>query len=280
LGLALQDEKKTGEAKKQFESALAISPGFVEPLTQLVAMDIAEGKPEAALERVRRQMGLAPKVPDFEFLLGRLHLSRQETALAESAFLRAIELDPQFDKAYVALSQLYAASGQYDQALAKLNGALQTNPRNLPVMMLSGMLYEQKGDIQRAQETYEQLLALNPRFFRAANNLAYLYGEHGGDPAKALKLAQQARDAAPEDPYIADTLGWILYKQGNYDWALVALQQSVSKLGDNAEVQYHLGMTQHRLGHREEAKQALQKALTLNPRFSGADEAKRVLGEM
>ena len=146
--------------------------------------------------------------------------------------------------------------------------------------MLSGIMYERMGDKSQARAAYERVLAINSNFHPAANNLAYLYAEDGGDLEKALKLARQAKDAAPEDPTVADTLGWVLYKKGDFTWALTLLQMSSSKLPDNPEVHYHLGMAHYRLGNKDLAKQALSRALQLKQRFPGEEEAKRVLAEV
>ena len=58
------------------------------------------------------------------------------------------------------------------------------------------------------------------------------------------------------------------------------MKESAAKLATNAEVQFHLGMTQFRLGDAPAAKQALQRALELNPKFTGADEARKTLEEL
>jgi tetratricopeptide (TPR) repeat protein len=146
--------------------------------------------------------------------------------------------------------------------------------------MMSGLIHQQKGEIPKAQQAFEELLAVNPGFAPAANNLAYLYSEHGGDLDRALELAYKARAQSPEDPSVADTLGWILYKLGKIEQALTSLQLSVNKLPDNPEVQYHLGMAFFKQGNREAAKQGLQKALQLRADFPGADEARRVLAQL
>ena len=114
----------------------------------------------------------------------------------------------------------------------------------------------------------------------AANNLAYLHLEHGGDLDKALELAYRARLHAPEDPHIADTLGWALYKKGRIDQAVTSLRLSANKLPDHPIVQYHLGMAYHKQGNHEAARQALERALRLDPDFDGAHEARSVLAEL
>ena len=123
-------------------------------------------------------------------------------------------------------------------------------------------------------------MALNPGFAPAANNLAYLYCEYLGETDKAVRLAKTARGADPDNPNIADTLGWALYKQSHYEWALTYLQQSAAKLPDSAEVLFHLGMVQYQLGSYAEAKQTFSRALEKGDEFRGASEAKRVLAEM
>ena len=117
-------------------------------------------------------------------------------------------------------------------------------------------------------------------FAPAANNLAYILSENEGDLERALQLAEAARAAAPEDPRIADTLGWILYKRGDHQRAVGLLKESVTKLPENAEVQYHLGMTHYQLTDHQSARVALNKALDLSSDFAGAEEARNVYGAL
>ena len=65
-----------------------------------------------------------------------------------------------------------------------------------------------------AQSQYEHILATSPRSVVAANNLAWLSAERGGNLDVALGLAQTAAQQAPDEPKMNDTLGWIYYKKG------------------------------------------------------------------
>jgi tetratricopeptide (TPR) repeat protein len=146
--------------------------------------------------------------------------------------------------------------------------------------MRLGILHEKKADYPKARQVYEQILGQKPRFGPAANNLAYLYSERGGDQNKALELAQIAKEVAPDDPHVADTLGWILYKRGVYQLALSHLRESARKLPENPEIQYHLGMAAYRTGDMKTAREALGRAAAASADFGGKAEAQKTLASL
>jgi Flp pilus assembly protein TadD len=204
-------------------------------------------------------------------------VAQEDARAAEEAYLKAIELAPRHLDSYVRLGALYAGAGRYDEALARLGEAARVNPRNPGTAMMLGIVHEQRGDIAKARGAYEKALSLNPRFVPAANNLAWIYTEYGGDQDRALSLAEMARRVAPDDPRVADTLGWILYRRGLHHRALDLLKESASKLPDNPQVQYHLGMTYAKLGDSRSARDSLTAAVNSREKFAGKDEAAKTL---
>jgi tetratricopeptide (TPR) repeat protein len=97
-----------------------------------------------------------------------------------------------------------------------------------------------------------------------------------GQLDKAYDLAKRAQEAANE-PHINDTLGWILFKRGDYSNALPLLQEGAGKLPDSPEIQFHLGMAHYMLGEEGPARLALQKAADAVKDFPQKDEARRRL---
>lgn len=280
VGVGFRAQGKTMEARREFEAALALAPGYVEPLGQLASMALTEKQPDAALSRVTKQVVLVPQSGGLQYLLGMVHLARRDPALAEGAFLRAAELEPTMVDAYVRLGDLYQASGRYDEALAKAHEALRMSPQALAPQMVMGVVYHRKGDAAKAQQVYEKVLMLHPRFALAANNLAWLYSEHGGDQAKALQLAQAAKEMAPDDPNVSDTLGWILYKSGVYQRAAGLLRESAGKLPDQPVVQYHLGSALLKVGDKDGARTALTAAVNSPASFAEKNEARKALADL
>ena len=280
LGAALKAQGKTADARKAFEAALSLKPDFAGPLAQLVSLSLAEKRPEAALERVQKQLVEAPESALFHHLLGRVQAGLKNIQAAEAAYSKALELDPSLTGAYFDLSRLYVVGGRVDAALNKLEALAARRPNNALTHTLIGTLHEHRGDVAKARLAYERALVINPRFTLAANNLAVLYSEGGGDAEKALQLAQAAREVAPNDPRIADTLGWILYKRGVYQRALALLRESADKLPRNPVVQYHLGMAAHKTGDTETARKALTAAVNTPEPFAGKDEAQAALSSL
>jgi Flp pilus assembly protein TadD len=153
-------------------------------------------------------------------------------------------------------------------------------PDNVAALMLLGVLDEQTGKTAEARKAYEEVLAAQPRFAPAANNLAWLLAETGGDLERAWQLARVAREAAPAEPHVADTLGWILHRRGMYEAALPLLKESLAKLPDNPEIQYHLGLTYARIGDRDNARRVLASAASTPRATPVREQAQRALAEL
>ena len=96
----------------------------------------------------------------------------------------------------------------------------------------------------------------------------------------ALSYAETAYEYQPEDPHIADTLGWIYYQKTIYRKGISYLKDAAAKLPNHPIVQYHYGMAQYKNDLTKEAKQTLTKALAISQTFPGAEEAKKTLGEL
>ena len=280
LGLIARADKDNAGAVSHFENALAANPNAIEPLILITEIKLGEGKTKEARDRVARQLEVSPNNPFIHNLLGELARLNKDTAGAEAEFKKAIELNPLVTVSYINLAKLYTHMGKVDQAIEEYQAALTKNPKLLTAHMLLGMIHEQRKEYDKAKARYEEVLKINPKFAPAANNLAWLLQEQGGNIDVALSYAQTAREQQPEDPHIADTLGWVYYKKKAYLKAVGLLKEAAEKLPGNPEVQYHYGMAQHKNGNAAEAKKILAGSLKLSQNFPGADEARKVLEEL
>lgn len=277
LGLILQQQQKVAEARAAFEKAQELDPESLLPVELLVELDLLQRDFDAAMRRVERQLQRAPASPGAHVLKGKVHGARAEWDLAEAALLKALQLDPNFIGAYDLLIATYVAANRLPQAISQVEVLLAKKPDSGTALMLAGMLYDKTGAFPKARDAYEKVLGSEPEFVPALNNLAYLYAERLNQPERAYELARKARNLQPEDPAIADTLGWILHQRADYPQALTLLAESAGKLPNNAEIQYHLGMASYMMGQTDAARTALAKAAQAPVDFPGkADIARRL----
>jgi Tfp pilus assembly protein PilF len=115
--------------------------------------------------------------------------------------------------------------------------------------------------VDRARQSYQDALKVDPGSYQSMSNLALLYADHGGSLSDALELAQKAKAGQPDDAGVNDTLGWIYYKQGLYRTAVQILEPVVARNPQAAKFQFHLGMAYLAAGQPTQAHTSLQTAL-------------------
>ncbi len=285
LGLLYRSQKKYNLAMSNFEKAMAIKPSLMDVFTNVIFIHAAKKEFDPAIKKCDEQMERVKEVPAALAIIynlkGELFLGKKKKAEAEESFKKSVELNPNSMRAYYALARLYLMNKEEDKAIGQFKAALEKKPNQVGPHMILGIIYETKKDYESAEKHYNDALKIKPDFAVAANNLAYLLAEQNKDLNIALAHAQKAKKELHEEPGVMDTLGWVYYKKGFYDMAILELEESVKKFEkENATVYYHLGMAYFKDGKKESAKKALKKALSLDKKFAGADEAKEVLSEI
>ena len=277
MGLTFRQMGKPDEARRAFAKVLELSPDSLGAYEQLVAMDVADKQYPAALQRAQTLIDRSPKLAGPRLLQAQIYLAEHDTTQAEATSLKALELEPGSQAAYLMLARVYANTKQNQKALDALDRDLKANPFDATALTLLGEIEDQQKDYAAARDAYEKLLAIDPRSVQAMNNLAWLYAERFGQVDKAFALASKARELRPYDSFVADTLGWVLYRMRQYPRALTLLQESADRQPDAADVQFHLGMVQYMMGDEEPARASLQRALQLNKDLADRHEANRCL---
>ena len=216
LGVIDRLKRRPAEALTHFEHAFQQDPKFIEALEQIGAVLVSQGRVSQARERVERQLTMDPENPRLHNLLGWVLMQSHKFFDAEVVYKRAIALDGTLLISYANLGELYLRQGKLERAIKEFETILAKNPGELSVLMTLGLLYEGKKDFAEATARYEEILKINANFAPAANNLAYILLEHGGDKDRALSYAETAWKASPDDAHIADTLGWAYFRKQMY----------------------------------------------------------------
>jgi tetratricopeptide (TPR) repeat protein len=267
-------------ARAAFNRALELDTASADALAGLVALDLGGRNARSALDRVGARLSTSPEDANGWFLAAKAYAVVGDSAQSARALQRTIELDPGRVQAFAMLGDLRAMSGKLDDALQQFQMWAAREPKSIAAQTMVGLTLERMNRTDEAKKTYERIIAMDRHAAVAANNLAWLYAEGGGNIDLATELAQTAKSQAPDQPAFNDTLGWIYYKKNLPDQAVPLFRQSLEKDADNALTHYHLGMAYAKMGEDSKAIGELKHALALDPKLSTADEARRTLKEL
>src|ERR1700723_1776781 len=232
-------QKKFDEAQKYYSEALKRNPSALAALTGLVNVALEQKPLPPPLRGVQDQIAKVPDNSGSYVMLGQIELRNQDSAKAEQAFQKAVDLDKNNVNAFLLLSSVQISRGSVDQAIAGYRSALESNPRDIRIYVALGSLLETRNQWEEAEGLYKKALEIQPDYALAANNLAYLMLEHGGNVNVALSLAQAARRGLPDLPNSADTLGWAYFNENVFDSAIGLFQQAVTGDPKNPTFHYH-----------------------------------------
>ncbi len=271
LGVTFRQLGKASDAKVAFEKAQELAPNDLASTSELVDLDLSHQDYQSALSRIEVQEKRQPNSATVHLLKGRVFSMKKQWPEAEAALSKAIEMAPNLLDAYDLLVSVYIAQNKWDLAIDGQKNEVAKAPGNFQSLMKLGLLYGREHRDAEALECYEKVISIKPDFSPALNNLAYLYSKKQDQMDKAAALGRKARSLQPGDPDVADTLGWILYRQGAYQEALILLRESAGKLS-NPEVQFHLGMANYMMGNVDLARASLQHALESPEKFPGMEQ--------
>lgn len=278
LGMVDAMKNDFNSALENFRKAVALEPDFVRAIRDIVYIHLQGNQYDAALAELDRLAREQSPKDEIHLLRGQVLMTANDPASAEKEWKEAIEANPQNYQAYILLGQLYQQQGKIPQALREVDQLLDRNDRLVPAYLQKAYYLQLSNDNRGAMDNYRKALELDPKNAVAANNLAWLLADSGTNLEEALSLAKEAKKLRPEDPEIADTLGWTYYKMKNYTLAADQLLYSVNnRKQPQAGHYYRLGMALHKKGDPVKAKQSLRKALELDAGFDGAEEAAEIL---
>ena len=273
MGVVLAGQDKDAEARAAFEKSLELAPDYLPAVEQLINLDLAANKYKDATALAQAQINKTPKAAEPWELLAEIDVAQTNLARAETNLLKAISLNPDLPSPYLLLAQVYVTSDKYQEALQKLN-ALVARTNDTPAFLQIGAIHEKLKQFDAARDAYEKILTINARSVPALNNLACICAAQLNRIDKAYELAQKARELAPYNPNVGDTLGWILFKKGDYPRALTVLQDSAERAPADAEIQFHLGMAHYMMDEEDAARVALQRAVASQQDYPNKDEAR------
>jgi tetratricopeptide (TPR) repeat protein len=195
-----------------------------------------------------------------------LVLNKQGKLDAARAYLRQVEADTSQARAQLLLTeaQMLRDVNRTREAFDLIAGALESMPDQPELLYDYAMLAEKLDRVDLLEINLKKLISLQPDHAHAYNALGYSLADRNLRLPEAQALLEKALQLAPDDPFIIDSMGWLLYRTGNSKQALEYLRKAYVARPD-PEIAAHLGEVLWVSGERAEAEKIWFEAVKKTP---------------
>ena len=268
--------RRADDAAAVYEALRARHPGDARYTLLLGECREEAGHTGAAMEAYRLAVTQEPVDPMAVLRLANL-VALEDTAESIRLLEKAVVKFPGDLRLHIFLAITLMRSGRYEESLPQFEWIATAMARNEAVARTVQPLFyfwygqacERAGRMAESERQIEKYLALNPGSDEALNYLAFMWAEQGRNLEKAMAYVMRALEKEPGNGSYLDTLGWILYKQGHYDLALLKLQQAGKREPGEPVILEHLGDAYLAAGRRDRAVDVWLKSLRLTPGNTG-----------
>jgi tetratricopeptide (TPR) repeat protein len=244
-GVALRRVNRDSDALRAFERVAATHEYYAEARTQIAAIHERHGRYKEALAEVERALASEPS--------------------------RELEL-------YTAT--LRSKTGDFDGAVAYLEGLLAQSPDDDELLYNLGVVYGEQDRNEEALRYMQQALEKNPDNADALNFIGYTWADSGQNLEQAEQYITRAMELRPDNGYIVDSLGWVYYMRARplmasgdtaagKKWltkAIEELQRAHELTGGDPVISEHIGDAYQLLGERRRALDKFEEAAVMGPR--------------
>ena len=292
-------DKRLPEARKQFEAVLAASPGNTEVIYAVGLLAFQLKDYEVAEQNMKRLLSLNYRDADgVRYVLGQIaeeqkrwpqaikwyetigegeHQLAAQMRIANAmakqgkldearGYLKRVAADNPGEEAQivVAEAQLLREANRNQDAFKLLADALKKDPDQPELLYDYALTAEKLDRFDVLESNLRKLIEVRPDHAHAYNALGYSFAERNTRLPEARKLIERALELAPDDYFIIDSLGWVLYREGDLKGAAEQLRRAYLGRPD-AEIGAHLGEVLWVMGERDEANRVWQESLKASP---------------
>ena len=171
------------------------------------------------------------------------------------------------------------------RALSGVDGGVETgldigeDELRVALRFQLGEAYERSRRYDEAADQFRAVLELEPENSLALNYLGYMWADNGENLEQALELIRRAVDLDPNNGAFVDSLGWALFRLGEFEQARRHLERANRLVPRDSTILEHLGDVYVALGDPQRAREAYEQALALNDE-ENVESVRRKLSEL
>jgi tetratricopeptide (TPR) repeat protein len=299
FGVASKEMGKLAEARALFAKAQKLNPRRADPVVENMNDAIERGKLSDALQMADAAMTTVDSGERHRVRSAKatVYSRRRQFPEAEAEFKKALEENPRDSDTRARYAELLIAMKRISDAERQINEAIVMDGKNPAVLLASGAVNEQRGELKLARDRYEEAMQLAPNAFepyaraavvasklkdlQRARSLAETASQlrstnpdviaaqavvlSASDPKQAAQMLTTASDAAPEDPKMPFLLGQVYQAMGANLEAIDALKRATTLAPDFDDAWFTLGKVNRELGRNEDARSCFAQVSRIDP---------------
>lgn len=252
--------------------ALALKPDF--PLAQILVADILEA--DNRLEKANDLYASIDRGSPFSWparLSIAANLNRMDRIDEAVQRLEAMgKENPVLADSYINLGDILRGRDRFAEAISAydraFNRIVKLERRHWTLLYARGIALERDKKWPRAEADFLKALEFEPEQPYVLNYLGYSWIDQGLHLERARKMIEKAVELRPNDGYIVDSMGWALYRIGDFDGAARELERAIELRPEDPVINDHLGDAYWKVGRRTEARFQWRRSLSLEPEDS------------
>lgn len=303
LGQIYLEQSEFAKGYEQFRILEAKDPDNLNVSLKLAFILIEQQKYPDAIKKLEQIVFKAPESDKVRFYLGAVYEEVKDYKSAINHFSQIQFNSVYYDDAIIHKSYLYKLMNDYPAAIETVKKGIfhkDNNPKfyalyasyldeqgslteaksvlkdavvkfrdNVQLFFHLGSVSDKLGDREATVKNLERVLELDANHVQALNYLAFVYADSTENLDTAENLARKALNLKPDDGYILDTLGWVLFKKNKVEEAVKMLETAYRTVRDESIIAEHLGDAYFKYKLPQRAKQMYKIATSLSKDLEG-----------
>ncbi len=205
------------------------------------------------------------EAPDFDKIAKKLQDSYNCALEEEIEEIEQIEDKDKTFLDYFLLGNTYLSKEKYDKAIESYEKAIAINPKKDETYYNMGNAYVEQGEYDKAIESYEKAIEINPKDDESYCNMGIAYVKQG-EYDKAIESYEKAIEINPKRDETYYNMGIAYVEQGEYDKAIESYEKAIEINPKRDETYYNMGNAYGEQGEYDKAIESYEKAIEINPK--------------
>jgi len=239
MGIISLNKKEIDKAQKFFETSRKIDSSYGSAYEGTGTILYLKGDSEGAKKEFLTAIKLNPELPDAYFQLGVIYFNDKEYDRAERSFQNVLKYKVDAD-AYSRLGRIYYLRKDYDRAEKGFENALKIDPNNIGAINDLGIIYMYKQEFDKAEKSFRIVYQMNPNNPNVCYMLGKVLSMNNRTIPEAISMLTKVISLMPKNTQAYIDLGDLYLKIGDKNRAITAFEKAVELDPDLPEVKAQL----------------------------------------